>query len=464
MQFLFAVMALCVFLPAGKAGAEDAAKLRLNGKGWYQFGRIMHSTDTLVEDFNYQGNWSHGSGAQFTVTADIDENWQAAMGLGGFQFHNPQGSVSKTALSNLGFAPYITEGRVTFTTGPRGESPWTLNLGLFPYHYNPDVRNLGSYLFRGPVYPGILFSEFESQSIDPTIANMLGIQVRHKIGGFFTHDLILRSETELPPVFDFSLAYLANMNFGGVFEVGGGANLYRLIPIQRDLTLLRDRATFGITPTAKPYDGDYAYIDSTGDTTLLTHQGVKVMGRLSFDPKPLLGTEVLGPRDLKIYAEAAVIGIKDYKGVYPDIMQRIPVMLGFNIPTFRLLDEATLEVEWYGAPFRDDYRRLYVQTSPTPVSNGNYQRESTPDGRLVSDTTKAFKDFDVTNMKKDDIKWSLYLSKTFMGSLKMSMQAANDHYKPYTHVNSPAGTTQRFESAFTTLQDWYLMARVGFVF
>lgn len=464
MHFLFAVMAICVLFPTGKAGAEDATKLKLNGKGWYQFGRIMHSTDTLVEEFNYQGNWNHGSGAQFTVVADIDENWQGAMGLGGFQFHNPQGSVSKTALSNLGFAPYITEGRVTYTTGPRGESPWTFNFGLFPYHYNKDARNLGSYLFRGPVYPGILFSEFESQSVDTTIANMLGIQVRHKIGDVFTHDLIFRSETELPPVFDFSLAYLAKVNFGGVLELGGGAYLYRLIPIQRDLTLLKDRATFGIVPTPTPYDGDYAYIDSTGDTTFLTHQGVKVMGRLSFDPKPLLGSDALGPNDLKLYAEAAIIGIKNYKGVYPDIMQRIPVMVGFNIPTFRLLDEAAIEVEWYGAPFRDDYRRLYVQTSPAPVSNGGYQRESTPDGRLVSDTTKAFADFDVTKMKKDDLKWSLYLSKSFRNSLKVSVQAANDHFKPFTHVNSAAGTTQRFESAFTTLNDWYLMARIGFFF
>ena len=36
---------------------------------------------------------------------------------------------------------------------------------------------------------------------------------------------------------------------------------------------------------------------------------------------------------------------------YSDIWQRIPVMFGFNFPTFRLLDYLSCELEWYGCSY-----------------------------------------------------------------------------------------------------------------
>jgi hypothetical protein len=483
-----AIRFLIPLLLAASLAASEGERLQLKGSGWFQFGRITHSSDTLSDNFNYNGNWSQNSGAQFTVISDIDANWQGAVGLGGLQIHNAQGADRINARPEhvIKFKPYITEARFSFYLQSKEASPLAFHAGLFPYQYNPDVRNLGAYLLRGPVYPGILISEFESQSLDPTVGNILGAQIRNRIGNAFTQDLLLRSETDLPPVYDFSLAYVASLNLGGVLELGAGVNFYRLIPSNSKITDLEDRAAFSLAfPGAgeHPYMNNYGYRDSVGilpaaqrttpedsvlyDTTLLSMRGTKLMGRVAFDPKPWFGASALGPRDLRLYAEAAVIGVRNYGRVYPDIAERIPFVVGFNLPVFRLLDEAAVEVEWYGAPFRDDYQRLLAKSSPVPRNNiEGYAKPRVADSLgFIEGTNIPFGDpYDVTRMKKDDWKWSFYASKTFANCFKLSFQAANDHFRPYTADNSFPYETERFEAAFTTLKDWYFMFRMGFFF
>lgn len=462
MRFLPMVLFTGLALSAGQSRSEEGAKLYLKGSGWFQFGRVMHSSDTLQPRYNYNDNWTQNSGAQFTVMADVDENLQGAMGLGGFQFHTPQGVVTSASQAALGFAPYITEARFTYFMDNRESPPFVFDLGFFPFQYNPDNRNFGSYLLRGPVYPGILFSEFESKSLDPTVANILGAHARHNWGKAFSHDLILRSEIEFPPIYDMSAIYIATLRAGEMVEFGGGVNFYRFLAMQPEATSPSKNGEFRITDPKDvagedpphPYMGNYAYIDPvTGDTTMLSHRGIKVMGRMSLDLKPILPSDGWGPLDLKLYAEAAIIGVKDYEGIYPNILERIPVMVGFGLPSFGYLDQAVIEVEWYGAPFRDDYLRLMKDASPIPMSNKDYSPNRLPGT-----------DQDVTRMKKDDWKWSFNVAKTFQESLRLSFQVANDHYRPVTHINASANQVERLESAFTTLDDWYMMFKLGFHF
>jgi hypothetical protein len=217
------------------------SRLRLSGKGWYQFGRIMHSTDTLDATYNYNGNFQHSPGAQFTILADIGEHWDGAMGLGGYATQDPQGGVynSTQRKNEIGFQVYVTQADFSWSPGSKEAPPFKATFGLFPFTYNPDTRNLGEYLLRGPVYPGILFSDFESKRIDPTVANTLGLNLHSELGGL-SQDLILKSETDLPPLFDFSLAYIAQFKVKGIFEVGAGVNFHRLIPMKPTLTNLTD--------------------------------------------------------------------------------------------------------------------------------------------------------------------------------------------------------------------------------
>jgi hypothetical protein len=483
----------------------DNLRLKLSGKGWYQFGKVMHSSDTLVGQYDYNGNFIHRPGAQFTILADLGEHWDGAMGLGGFETQDPQGGIynSTQRKSETGFKVYVTQANFAYTLGAKDAPLLKGTFGLFPFVYNPDVKNLGEYLLRGPVYPGIIMSGFESNQIDPTISNTLGLNLKSTLGGF-TQDVVFKSETDLPPQFDFSLAYLAQYEKKGAFSVGFGVNFYRLLPMKPALTNLTDPAFMKDNRSAlsvhHPYEQKYIYVptdtvafnadgtlranarghDSTNgtftkvddttaiwssrDTTLLSHRGTKLMGRFSFDPKFLFGRGPFGPNDLRIYGEAAVIGTRNYPGVYENISERIPVMFGFNIPTFGLLDDCALEVEWYGAKFRDDYYKLVKETSPIPVSNHSqeYDRKADAQGRLESDTTIAFSDVDVEHTTKDDLKWSLYMSKTLQNVVKISLQIANDHYRPWE--DSPSGATTRYESAFTDPADYYAMMRIGFTF
>ena len=80
--------------------------------------------------------------------------------------------------------------------------------------------------------------------------------------------------------------------------------------------------------------GQNAYVDpSLPDSTgHYTFAGTKLMARASFDFKPFFKSfsdRFLGPNDLKIYSEAAILGVKDYPGYYSKLRDRIPRMIGF---------------------------------------------------------------------------------------------------------------------------------------
>lgn len=498
-------------------GAMDDLKLTLSAKGWYQAGYIARSSDTLAGSYYYDDNYINSPGAQFTILADIGEHWEGAMGFGGNEIQSPQGrpsnAQSRPIFNEVGFRYYVTQAKLAYHYGDKASPAFLGSLGLFPYIYNPDMKSFGGYLTRGPVYPGLLYSEFEAKDADPTVANTLGLNLRTNLGGF-TYDLILKSETDVLPVFDFSLISVAQYSYKKTFSIGFGVNFFRLIAMKPELTDLtdpsfketlttdqikspsyrkfvyvpidtvklnangsyttkanqvRDTASGTIVPTGTS-GTDSIYLWASDDTTRLTHRGIKLMARGSISFKELFGIESLGENDLKLYSEVAVIGWKNYAGVYEKRGERIPVMVGFGIPTFGLLDECNAEVEWYGAKFRNDGYKLEKRGSPIPVSNSNqeYYRGADASGTLlVEDSPRAglkFSDYDVENMVQDDWKWSLYMSKSFQKYVKLSFQVANDHYHPWASDSPNAFDSKRYESAFTRLTDYYTMFKIGVTF
>ncbi len=437
------------------ATALDVQDITFNGLGWVQYGYVVQSTDTAKN--NYNGNSVQTTGAQISLRAKISEKFQGAVGLGALENHLLAGQSAR-GIVPLTVTPYIAEANFTYSFWNEGASLLTLRGGLFPYDYNPDVRNLGLYLLRGPVHPGILLSGFETKAVLP-IANTLGFQLHHEMGNF-QQDFILNSETDLYPFYDISPAYVANYRPMPALRLGAGVNLYRFIPIESKLTSPeyfspngRDQDPGG-TPPYHPYRRAYTYVDTVAhDTTFISFAGIKLMANASFDPKPLFGNpRVLGAEDLKIYGEVALLGLendKAYKDIYGDYLHRMPVMMGFNIPAFHFLDNLSLEMEWYGAKFRDDLWRYQTgrsfYPSPLPVSNSSYDPVS------VFDPEK--------NVKRDNWKWSLYGAKTIQRHFKISFQLANDHFRPGGVVASPSQ-----ESILSTPTDWYWMTKIAYFF
>lgn len=509
-------------------GTIDDIKLKLSAKGWYQAGVIGHSSDTAAavpeSDHNYNNNFISSPGGQFTVLANIGDHWQGAMGFGGYEIQTPQGNIASEkkpqTYSEVGFRPYVTQAMLAYHYGDKETPLFKGTLGLFPVIYNSDSKNFGGYLLRGPVYPGLLFSGFESKDMDSTIANTLGVRLASNLGSF-SFSYILKSETDLPPVFDFSMIGFVEYKYKNILTLGAGVNFYRIIAIKPELTDLTDPDLVE-TETQKvshPYSRYYTYVEidtvsnsytligsdtvfttvngqarstsngkivsietdndgvtdtvtlwASNDTTRLSHRGIKLMGKASLSLPELLGLSNVAPYNLKLYTEFAVIGWKNYAGIYENRSERIPIMAGITIPTGGILSQCNFEVEWYGAKFRNDYIKIQQFNSPIPVSNTDdgYDRTTNDSGQLVVKgtviPTLKFKDYDVQNMVKDNWKWSLYMARDFEKYVRVSLQIANDHYRPWENYSPNYTSTTRYESAFTSLKDYYTMFKVGFTF
>ena len=65
------------------------------------------------------------------------------------------------------------------------------------------------------VYPGILTGGFGDFSADSSKGNVFGARLHHSHGAF-GGDLILDCELDIPPTFDWSLAYLGRMDWGAL--------------------------------------------------------------------------------------------------------------------------------------------------------------------------------------------------------------------------------------------------------
>ena len=516
--------ALALGLAFSAARGGDVA-YRISGQGWAEAGRIGHSTDTLLANLN--GNPMISAGAQFTAYADIGTNWEGAFGIGGYQAHSMLGSGDVAFKSmQFFFKNFITESRMTYFRGDKADPSLSVTFGNFNYDYNPDVKNLGLYLFRGAVYPGLLVSGFIDPAVDDTKGDILGLKFHQSLGRF-SHDVVFSNERALPPTFDWSLGYVAKYRPVDGVEIGAGMNLYRLLPANGRLTTPGDPAYYSrdsaLTAAGDKHAYDHYYtegridtlrdaqgvvrIDTASGKPLLkytptveyTHRGIKLMAMASLDPKRVFGIGGnMGPEDLKLYAECALIGVQNYGSVYSDRGQRIPVVIGFNLPAFGWLDVVSLEAEWYGARYRNSVSKLTQQKyselpSPIPVSYKTYDPINAKGGvdpatgRLLKDSLDAGGNpvidgsgnvikvpgplqitgtaLDIEGLTEDNWKWSLYFRKTVRGHIRFTGQIANDHFRPPATRTQYADLDGSGAAEFSSsLQDWYLMLRMGYFF
>jgi hypothetical protein len=440
--------------------AEDV-KLDFHGAGWNQFGRVEKSYSSTA-DLNYNKNWLGSNGGLVAATARIDENWEGGLGLGTVLIHLARGSKGAAENWYSFFIPFVDQARVTYTgTSFAEEGGWQVNLGYFPYSYNSDTKYLGMYLLRGYVYPGTLISGTMFQGapvadFNKVIGGMLGF----KAGGF-KNELIFYSETENKPLFDYSLAYVVSYSPHPSFEIGAGVNFYRLIPNSKKAT--SPGKDCNPNQDLGPYAGlnagqengcygldtvSFAQ-DSLGnpvavvDTVTGSLAGTKLMLRFRLDPKAWFGNpDALGKNDLVLYGEGAVIGLKDYKDqgykdvygdYYPDILRRIPVMMGFNLPGFKLLD-LSVEIEYYANKNSNDN---------IAAQGGSWLP--------VEDPT--------IDNARDDWKWSVNASRMLFGNMVVQAQVANDHLRLGGSHNTAGGI-----EATRNPKEWYWTGKIAYFF
>jgi hypothetical protein len=440
--------------------------------------------------------------------ATIEHRLKVDLGFGGIFFYPfPEDpAVGYTSYRSGGVA--ISVASATYGWGDLRNPGLQMVVGQFPFKYNPEVKNLGEYLFRSESYPTIVRSG-DWGAIDNAKADLWGMDLGSKSsGGLFRNDFLLTMANEQLPLYDVSVTDVAAVNIGGIFEIGGGIQLSRVLPVApskthplgkkqtgyftwtaRDQAELRaqiaknpalsDTGNAGLLTkkylppggseeimavdtsleVGKTYwmnDQRPAVVFATGDPSLrdllnpeyLTFQSVKIMARASLDIKPWLGLGSLGKDDLKLYAESAILGIKDYPIFYNKMSDRMPIMVGFNVPTFGLLDYLTLEAERFTSPYINSTvsMKLFRYATPKTIDGeGNAAPIGVADPRF-NNVRQPY--------TEDDIKWSITAAKK-IENVMISAQAGRDHFRPITGSFEPEWT-----ELTATKNSWYYMTKL----
>ncbi len=325
--------------------------------------------------------------------------------------------------------------------------------GVFPYKYNRDTKNLGEYLFRTGARPAYISTDF-----DFAYARLTGFWVNGIFrDGLFTADCMLTSETKVLPTRDWSLSLLAGFHTAP-FSASGGIMFDRLIPVDHSME--------------KPEIPQNKYLTEDNEEKYMSFGGTKIAVQLSFDPKPLLSStinDVFGENDAKIYSEIAILGTQNFTAYkyyfdtntglsdtnrlvvdsamnyYDDVAKRIPIMFGVTIPTFKLLDYLSLELEYYGWAYPNSTGRVYEfkQLLPHPA-----QKQS---------------EVPIETFELDNWKYSLNFKKTVVQGFSVIGQLARDHtrhdyfYKGYLDMSEALVKTdniEKFGDLFNPAEKW----------
>ena len=346
---------------------------------------------------------------------------------------------------------YLTRGDFVYSPS----EAFNLDVGYFPVKYNEDARNLGEYLLRSGTYPQYLITNFDFAATRVTGVNAYGT-----LFGNLNYKALLTINTENATMGDLNLTGLASYSlFNRFLEFGGGVSFSSFISANTNHT--QPKILTNEDDLYPDKNGNVLYVTPANDTircSNYTFAGTKLMGRLSIDPKALLPgdiTGMMGKEDLKLYSEAAILGVRNYPisvdtssaGTrYDDILKRIPVMFGFNFPTFKILDVLSLEAEWFGSHYPNDESNYVLNGMPSALGSkwngGGYS--------MFADSTK------------DNWKWSIYAKKTFAGHFNVVVQAASDHL--HWDQNAYGDQAYVMSEALTQPKEWYYVVKVGYSF
>jgi hypothetical protein len=174
------------------------------------------------------------------------------------------------------------------------------------------------------------------------------------------------------------------------------------------------------------------------DTTYFSFKATKLMAYFSFDIKKITGDfGMLGEQDLKLYGETCLLGVKNYKELYDNRLRRLPTMVGFNIPAFRILDVLSAEVEWYDNKFINNYQLTYIPRVKVPMPYN----------------------------KNDEFKphpwyWDIHLEKTLVKGFKFVGEVGRTHY----FTQAKLAVNQDFAEECPRKGDWQFTTMLQYYF
>ena len=456
-----------LMLAAGSAvhaEGDGEGGTKLSAWGWTTMGQVIKSRYVYVQPsrlvpndpslpddafwsdvfqgYNFNRSWLMLLDAGVKLTNDVTDRTRLTV-HGGFRYafnavvrkENPAENVKHFRKTER---PYLIEASIRSRLIENEALSFGLTGGYFSVKYNPHAYNLGEYLFRSNMYPQVLVSGFETSDK----WKVLALRLQLDLFEIFNQQLYVTSETEVYPLYDFGLAYLATVNPLKFLEIGAGVYAHRLVSVDPEKT------TPGLLTDTYSAEADQRYVMHIdgNDTTFYTFKGTKAMGRIAVDPLFLLKPGLLNEEEGKLYAEVGVIGIKDYPIYYDSLHQRVPVMVGFNFPTFKFLDVLSLQVEYFANRYSNSAKTVWESRSPVPFLG------ELRSGKLEDDNLYPYK-------HEDDWKWSIYGKRRITDFLEVSGQVASDHTQRNDYMT---GYFQVYEQLCLRPQDYYWILRLKF--
>lgn len=392
------------------------------------------------------------TGVYLTESAVLDERLTMAVTFGGIFWIPLPELTSSPQDRRVQFGPGVGQAQATYAFGEDPSDPSaTLQFGLFSHKYSESV-NLGEYLYRSGTYPGYLqtggWSYLNSSSY---LAQGIRLTVP-MLDGMLTHDVTMYMERGIEPTRDISPGYMLGARPASFLRLYAGGVWAHGISLQPKNSL---------TPRKNDNAINNAYSKSTGlpvkdepvqslcrtqidndsartDCGYYTFKGFKVVGGASVDLGTLLAPDAMAPGDFKLYAEVALLGVKDYPHFYDDKMERMPIMAGINVPTFGILDRLAFETEYRRTRFPNTIGSAYQDQLPHPVGS-----QESP--YLYTE-------------KKTYWKWTAYARRTLIDGVSVYAQFANDHMRHYATLFADP----HHRPATERNTDWYYIMRLEF--
>jgi hypothetical protein len=460
---VFLVMGGLVLLLSGITAGETTGldSLRISGCGAMEMGQVVHG---WYGNWELAHKWQEHFWGKLVASAKTNERTDLEFG---FEFHY-QYSVTSAFTYIPSFFPMVSvildRAYVNYKV-LEGAYPVSVQAGYFPFKYNPEVRNIGEYLFRSGCYP-----TFVTNIFDWSVCRLLGFNVENSLfkgNEMFSVDqnLIISTETEMYPYGDVSISYLFSLDImKRAFNLGGGISAFRILPVdEKATTPHKDGAdgTIAEVKNVRPGTDQYGNLITVGDTTFFSFAGTKLMVRGSIDPKAFFQSDIFGKEDLKIYGELAVLGLKSYPvyvdslhfiGTNPDITvrydilkERMPFMVGFNIPTFKFFDVVSFEWEYWANRYLNNRFNQLLGTTGTryPLPT----QPALPANRLDSNSVGK-------------VKWSIYAKKQFK-NVSVVTQFGRDHRQVFA-LSDPRMAD--YGDNLIKSKDWYYLVKVQYGF
>jgi hypothetical protein len=417
---------------------EQVLSIRPFGMGSYEFGQIVKGQYAHAEipEGRLDHYWQQQLLVQVGLRTTRRHGFQVVIsGEGALYFpYTLPGDGATFGYELLGpqfkYYPHHVEG--SFEAGDPERARLYVGVGYFPYKYNPDGTNFGDYLHRVNSYPQFLPTQF-----DTPYQRLLGLRIKGTFFSSLNVEALLTSEVQLWPMRDYSPSLMVDYNLMDIFEAGAGIIGYRLFSVDEHITSPPPESQ-------QPAGTDFSFAST------------KVIGRLAINPKALFPSlDIFGKKDLRIYSEVCLNGLKNYPiddtlnmnyPGYDDLAKRILILIGFNVPTFKILDVLSLEFEYWNNDFANSYWYPYPtgggnQQNPNPWRYGHLGYHTDPYGPWH---------------------WSVYLKKTFFEHYKLKLQFSRDHTILQTSLTGR--TNGDPQEAMDGLGNWMWMAKIEFGF